>query len=361
MIRLLNIITPTLIKKLAIAGLIIISLTPAVGHIIKASSSDANNIVSTRENRYLAGLPTSTESFTENLDEYVNDNFGLRSIAIKIQRKLEHIMGGGFSDVYIGQDNWLYLGNEPVWTSYQGQKRFTNKTLQNYTSLLTRLKQRCDESGAAFAATIAPNKASIYFEHVPKRFGSPSEFNFLNIAMANPENKRMGLINIKPKLLSQKNKAKLYYKTDTHWTPQGAFLAYQLLMRRIRKKRPDIQIIGPNDLKKKHVKGFKGDLLKYGSFEDVSENFDNFTVLKKDRSETDARKTTGPLKIVLIGDSYSHAYVRFLKPSFDHVIFIHHDHGAFDIDEVFSRKPDAVIFTIVERFSEKVAESAIEK
>ena len=222
------------------------------------------------------------------------------------------------------------------------------------------MKQRSDESGAAFVATIAPNKASIYFEDVPKQFGSPSEVNFLNLTMANPENKRMGLINIKPKLLSRKNQAKLYYKTDTHWTPKGAFITYQLLMRRLQQTRPDIEIIEPSDLKRKPIKNFKGDLLKYGSFEDVSENFDDFTILKKDRSETDASKKNGPLKIVLIGDSYSHAYIKFLKPSFDHVIFIHHDNGAFDIDEVFSHKPDAVIFTIVERFSEKVANAAIE-
>lgn len=365
---------------MAVIGLIIITLAPSLIHAAKAfklSGNEGADNIALSENRALAGRPAAADSFTDytrNIDNYLDDHFGLRALAIKAQRVVQRNLGGGKTPVYEGKDGWLFLGDEVVWENHQGRSRFTAQNIKGYFARLAALKQRADQDGIAFAATIAPDKASIYPEKAPPRFGKKSSRNFLESVMGQPSKDQLGLIDVRPALLAKKETVQIYYKTDTHWTGHGAYAAYRQLMQPLKRARPDIAVTLPKALRAQTVSEFSGDLTKIGGRTEMNETYKKLKVkrpraFKKQLLERSTLNESwhshiyvrsGPLpdkprKIVLLGDSFSLHYIDFLKPNFDEIIFIHHKNGQFTMNEIFSHKPDAIIFTVVERFSQTIS------
>ena len=382
MSRLLSIISPRLIKPLACTAIVGFTLIPALGHITRdifapSKTSPASQIAST-ENRYLAPFPREAQNFTDftaKVDSYLNDHFALRSVAIKSHQKLQRNLGASKLPVYAGRDGWFFLGEDAVWNSHQGRGKFSSQTVQEFDAMVRAIKSRSDQTGAAFAATISPNKASIYTQYTPLRFGQKSNRNFHDTVMSTLDTEALNLINLKPILLAEKDKQQLYYKTDTHWTHDGAFLGYRALMQHLKKTRPEIKIIKRKQLKKTTKTDFKGDLLKIGDIKNThetaqrlklkkvrkfsSQKVENPDYIKSWRTTVHSLKTQqdkASLKIVIIGDSFSNQYLNLLKGSFDEVIIVHHKLGAFDLDEVFAHEPDVVILNVVERFADITAE-----
>ncbi|MEP1230753.1 MAG: DHHW family protein, partial [Litorimonas sp.] len=311
--------------------------------------------------------------YTSDIDGYFNDRFAARRFAIKAERKIRGFWENVEHSVYHGKEGWLFWSEPSIWESYQGRSGFTLQTRKDFESVIEALKVRSDASGAAFAATIVPNKSTIYPEYAPKRFGEKSPRNFLDYVMTRSDEAKLHLVNLKLLLLEQKSTSKLYYKTDTHWTSQGAFIAYKAMMTRLQRNNSEFEILENNDVTFRAPVDFQGDLGRLSN-SPVSEtdrrlkptDLGKFKVEKlEDDTVIDVYKTLiyrreTPRKydgrtIVVIGDSFSLRYVDFFKAHFDRVIIMHHRLGDFDIDDVFAHDPDAVIFSPVERYSEQLA------
>ena len=226
---------------MALFGLAIITLLPALGHLFATTDR-----ISSSENRYLAGLPSDVSGvvdFTKKMDVYLNDNFGFRQEAVKFERKIKRQLGDNNDTIYAGTDNWLFWGEHLIWDSFIGHSGFSEKSLDQGVKLLKTLNSEAKKQGANFAAMIAPNKASIYPEYAPQRFGLKSSRNFYDYLMARFEIKGLNLVNVKPVLLDLKSTQQIYYKTDTHWTLRGAYEAYQLLFNSIKIQNSNIDIL----------------------------------------------------------------------------------------------------------------------
>ena len=379
--RLVSLSAPKLITLIACTLIVIFTLIPSLGHLIKlavtTSGAKSTPQIAKSENRYLNTFPTDAKNFTAfttGLDNYINDHFALRAFAIKSHNKLQRALGATQLAVYAGRDGWFFLGNNAVWSSHQGRGDFSQQTILAFEKMVQHIQTKCEENGIAFVATIPPNKSSIYTEHTPLRFGQKSKRNFHDAVMNKNDHTAINLINIKPILLAQKHNHQLYYKTDTHWTPHGAFLAYQALMSSLRQSLPRLKILKRKQLRETIRRDYKGDLTVIGDIKNVSENvqllrsgsrrrFSVNHVKYADHPKTwktsiytlkGARRQRSH-KLVIIGDSFSDYYINFLKVTFDEIIIIHHKLGAFDLDEVFSHQPDAVIFNVVERFADITA------
>lgn len=387
MSRLLGIASPRLIKTLACTAIVGLTLAPAFGHMTRdglaPNNASSDPQIATTENRYLTPFPTNADSFTDftaKVDSHLNDHFALRSVAIKAHQKLQRSLGGAKLPVYAGRDGWVFLGEDLVWASHQGRVGYTHQTVQAFDAMVRAIQTRCNDTGAAFVATISPNKASIYTEHTPHRFGQKSDRNFHDTVMSTLDVEALNLVNLKPILLAEKDKQQLYYKTDTHWTDYGAFLGYRALMQRLIKTRPEIKIIKEKHLKKTVKTDYKGDLTKIGDLKNTQEAIQllkpkitrKFTVKHIENSDhtkdwrTAIHTVKGkplnhqtadtPLKLVIIGDSFSNRQIKILRSSFDEIINIHHKLGGFEIEDIFAHDPDAVIFSVAERFADVTAE-----
>ena len=377
----MNIFSKINLKYLALIVIVILSLIPSLGHIAKNMHSKftSQNVetITAEENRYLNNFPAYSGQFTDytrSLDEYFNDRFAARNLAIKAERKLRGFWEDSGRSVYRGQEGWLFWSEALIWDSYQGRSNFTLQTRKGFENFIEQIKSRSLASGAGFAATIVPNKSTIYPEYAPKRFGEKSPRNFLGYVMASSDKDALHLVDIKLLLIAQKNTGKLYHKTDTHWTSQGAFIAYQALMTTLTNNGGEFERLQGNDLVSREITDFQGDLGRMIETDIVEidkrlspKNLALFDVetlneaASADIFRTTIYKRKGALKyngrkIVIIGDSFSLRYVDFFKTNFDMIITMHHKFGDIDIDAVFNHQPDVVIVSPVERYSELIAD-----
>lgn len=278
----------------------------------------------------------------------------------------------------IGNNGWLFLGNnyESVMDKSKDNYKIAPKTSSDNEVFINELHSIAKEVNSDFKFIVAPNKHSIYGEHLglDSSVGAYSYYN--NNAKPVSSDMVSYIREIKTKTSND-----LYFKTDTHWNDLGAFYGYQYIMKytlnNYFEKIPDT--LEFNDVK---IKG--GDLAR---FLDV-ENFiydNNISVLEpiKDRVirtnlTTDAVSTVGiqgdinhaaiqqPIKIVnsnalnnlnvlWIHDSFGRAMSPYMHLTFREVTHQHHS-SAFKSMSNFKRlveevKPDIIILSVVERNS----------
>lgn len=135
-------------------------------------------------------------------------------------------------DVHQGRNGWLFLagGSNRVVDYYTTPDGFPDVHLQQWLGLLQKRRARSERLGARYLHMVAPDKLTVYREEydgdLPYWSNTP--------AVKLPEAaKAAGLesliIDVLPYLLRQKSYYKLFWKTDTHWTFEGALCAYQIL------------------------------------------------------------------------------------------------------------------------------------
>lgn len=361
---------PIIPDILSLVGLVIITFVPSVGHLVTTKESTSNV-----ENRYLAKFPTKAEGvtdFTQQIDYYLNDHFGFRQLAIRAERKIKRIWGDGETSVYNGIEGWLFWSESTIWDSYLGRSDFSKGHLESLADLLSNLRSVSNDNGVAFAATIVPNKTSVYTEFVPKRFGEKSPRNFYDYFLQHLEIDGLNFVDVKQRLVNLKSQNQVYFKTDTHWTFRGAYEGYRALVDSLKLQEPSLDILYEQDLKKEFRQKFSGDLSGFDGVV-VSEDVLDITeprvegferqVIAESASHKDLstivyeRPMNTGRSIVIVGDSFSKYYLSFFKRDFDRIVFIHHKLGDFSIDEVFDYNPDFVVFSPVERYAESIAVS----
>jgi alginate O-acetyltransferase complex protein AlgJ len=139
-------------------------------------------------------------------------------------------------EVVLGTDGWLYYtgpANEHLLDRHvRGSAPFSPEELDLWRERLIERTQRFRSIGARYAFVIAPNKESIYPEHLPTWVGSNVGPTRLDQLMAHLKSvPEVTVIDLRRSLIAEKKVAALYYKTDTHWTARGAYVAYREVMR----------------------------------------------------------------------------------------------------------------------------------
>ncbi|WP_313528588.1 DHHW family protein [Anaerotignum sp.] len=176
------------------------------------------------ENRYLATFPQFSRdkfldgTFAAEFETYTTDQFPFRDAFIGLNVMSEYIVGKKDSNgVYFGQDGYLF---EKVDTIKEGQ---LDKNMQSLETFFHTLK----EKNIAPVAMIVPTAPFVLQEKLPAfatQYNQQFIFDELEGALGNE------FLNTLPTLQENQNKD-IYYRTDHHWTTQGAFVAYQELCR----------------------------------------------------------------------------------------------------------------------------------
>jgi hypothetical protein len=139
-------------------------------------------------------------------------------------------------EVILGTDGWLYYAglrtNKLLDRDLRGRDPFSQDELDHWRRLLIERTRRFRTIGARYVLVIAPNKESIYPEHLPAWIGpklGPSRLDQLMAFLKSaPE---ATVIDLRASLIADKGLEILYYKTDTHWNPRGAHTAYREIAR----------------------------------------------------------------------------------------------------------------------------------
>lgn len=135
-------------------------------------------------------------------------------------------------DINLGRDGWLFLvgGGSNVLDYYVKEEGFPDATVARWTDLLAARRERCRALGVTYAHMIAPDKLTVYHD----KFDGELPYRLRTPAYAIPQAARAAgiadsIVDILPYFMSQKATYKLFWQTDTHWTFEGCFSAYQML------------------------------------------------------------------------------------------------------------------------------------
>lgn len=148
-------------------------------------------------------------------------------------------------DAQKGQDGWLILsGPGGNVEDYLHSNRLPGQQLDSWSKKLASVEAGLQQRGTSFLWIVPPNTPTIYPEGMPKRYKqveAQSRLEQLNEAFAAKGTN--SFVDLAPALRAAKTATdiSLYAKTDTHWTDVGAFAAYEEVMRRMEKLRPDLK------------------------------------------------------------------------------------------------------------------------
>ncbi|TMK58974.1 MAG: hypothetical protein E6G51_01300 [Actinobacteria bacterium] len=265
--------------------------------------------------------------------------------AWKVQVPGEHLK------VLRGRNGWLFLRNDSndVLGQQTGRVSLKPEERRQWESLFRERKALIEEMGATWLFAVVPDKESVYPEHLPPGI-EPAErrpvHEILEIA-AETETPVLYLLD-----------ARVYPKTDTHWTYRGAYLGYRAICENLRDRGVDVSAMDDGEISWEED-SFEGDL---GSKLDppvesrhllpvmkvsASVVFDN-DVPNHGRVKVFERDLPGGPSCVIFGESFAEGLLIFLRESFRRLVFVHTSMLIPDVLE--QERPDVVLSVPIERF-----------
>ncbi len=212
----------TICSKLYIALALLLMLAPFFGMwLLKPQRPAANQI--------LASPPQLRQrdgswnlQFLNDSAAYLADHFGLRQELVGLWSGLNAgLLGSSAEDqVILGKDGWLFFS--PTLPDYTGQS-LTDQELDAIAAHLAQIQAEAESRGAVFLFTVAPNKNSLHPQAMPDAY--PRRHEESSIVRLQPYLERRGVHYADLFSLPMP-----YYRTDTHWTAEGAAMAADRLL-----------------------------------------------------------------------------------------------------------------------------------
>ncbi len=284
-------------------------------------------------------------------------------------------MAGLDDSVAVGDEGWLFLkkGTNVVASQYGLEADPGEAKSAAWANLLLERRGRLEHSGARYVHLGAPDKLTIYGDKLgfPERGLGPLGRLSQYLGRAGCE---APLLDPIPAFEAAKLGTKLYWQTDTHWTPWGCFLAYRLLCERLQIEpvvdlldRPFQETEGVLDLGSRFRPPIRERVRRYRFAVNSRRVGANELVLYKEEKglenavglhvgcEVHYRNdhpSAVPASVVLFGDSFAEyrpsLLTGMLAETFRELRFVWS--AAMDMDYIGRVKPDIVISELAERF-----------
>jgi alginate O-acetyltransferase complex protein AlgJ len=142
------------------------------------------------------------------------------------------------SFVHVGRDGWLFLvgGSNSVGSLYGRDTGLTpDRVLQKWADLIERRATRLEQMGIQYVHINVPEKLTIYDD----KLADPPIVDWrlspavrLRDMVRRSPHGHVWLDLINP-FRNAPNKEQLYFRTDTHWSGEGCYLAYRLVCERL--------------------------------------------------------------------------------------------------------------------------------
>lgn len=311
---------------------------------------------------------------------WLDRNFGLRKVLVRWQHILDvRLLKASMptDPVLAGNDDWLYLAQENpflnVMDDYRVVRPLTQAELDVWVKVFTARKDWLAERGIRYMVLVAPNKANIYPEHIPARFNRAHETTKLDQMVRALGAAGVEVVDLRPALTRAKALRLSYYRTDSHWTPYGAFQAYRLLAERLGRHFPGLTPLSLDDFEISEKPGLLGGLCYMIAMGDYYR--ENIVVMDPKYRRT-FQEVTGseaqlnhfqPLgvyenenkslpRIFFFRDSFLHEMIPFLAEHFSRM-YLQWPFPTdarrvreFDTKAIEREKPDMVVDQFVERY-----------
>ncbi len=331
------------------------------------------------ENRTLAAWPAWQEwppqrDWFARVDAAFADRFAGRNALIAFQHAVV-VLGlhsSPVQNVLLGRDDWLYFLGEDG----RSLDRFVRGTLPIGAAEIDALARELERRrrflaarGIAYVVTIAPDKSTLYPEHLPawvRPVAGPTPLDRATEALK--RNPALRFVDLRAPLRAAKASEQVYYRTDSHWNYLGATVAYGALMREVRnalgaERLPQIAPVERPPFVR-GVDRYRGDLSRMLGvpFRYVEDDLAPLAKVLGDPSRRCARRIdegrdlgfefyacarAPPLRAVVLRDSMAIPLIPMLSENFRRVVYV--SSRRLDPGLVDRERPDIVIDEFVER------------
>jgi hypothetical protein len=200
-------------------------------------------------NQARAPLPRAlsrSESFAawrDGVEAYVGDSFGWRSWAVRSFHRLNYRLFRVSEQpfVVVGKRGWLFYGGAAAY--HRATRPFSDEEREEWSRSFERRREWLDRLDIHYLFMIAPNKHSIYPEHLPgrlRRTGRASRYEQL-VEDLRPRRAGRSWIDLHGPLTRAKSSEVVYERTGTHWNLRGAYEGYRVVFERLRAHFPQLE------------------------------------------------------------------------------------------------------------------------
>ena len=205
---------------------LLLCLIPSVGMLLTGPSPLLANEIAPRTPSLTAPDGSLNENVLNEITDYVGTRFALRPALVSARsflfEKLFH--SSAEEQVLLGRDGQFYYTS--TLDDYCGVS-LSESELAAIAANLKAIENAVEENGGRFLFTVAPNKNTLIPGGMPDRF--PAGHDHSNLAQLVPLLQAEGVpyVDLQAVLADDPT---LYYKTDSHWTAEGAALAADTLL-----------------------------------------------------------------------------------------------------------------------------------
>jgi hypothetical protein len=188
-------------------------------------------------------LPTTrsaAQEYARRVDAYFGDHFGFRNGLLRLhgylatswlkRRPSETV------EVMVGREGWLYYTGADAVRSIEGRSLFPEAGVRVWERTIRERGRWLSQRGIRYLVVFAPEKSSIYPEHLPewvRPSGHGTRLDQLMKVLSGIE--EADVVDLRRPLLEAKRTSAhpLYFATDTHWNALGVHAAYSEIVGRL--------------------------------------------------------------------------------------------------------------------------------
>lgn len=219
--------TGSMVRILWIALFMALCLVPSLGMLFGGETKPSANEILARRPSVVERDGSFNREVLNDVSDYIADRFAFRKQLITAWAHLNASVFHSSSEeqIVLGSDGWLYF--KPTLDDYMGNA-MSDEDLDRAAAYLLSLQQEAESRGASFVFTVAPNKNSLYAEHMPSFI--PENHAASNAKRLETYLKRYGVNYVDLFEVFSAQSETLYYRSDSHWTDRGAALAADALL-----------------------------------------------------------------------------------------------------------------------------------
>ncbi|MEZ4739634.1 MAG: hypothetical protein R2818_09880 [Flavobacteriales bacterium] len=200
--------------------------------------TDTEPVLENTEKRTLAERPEfemhRALDFPIEYTTYFAENFGLRKVLFRWNSMFKALVLRTSplpERTLFGKDGWMFYVQPGAMEKYQDICDISDHDLERVATRLELRRQWLEGQGIHYVLFVPPEKSAVYKDKLPDRihrFGTPSCLDKLLLLLR--ERTQLQVVDIRDTLRNARAKHDVYYTTDTHWNPIGAWYGYKELM-----------------------------------------------------------------------------------------------------------------------------------